>query len=161
MTETDVLRDIIAGIAKKGDSVFRCYSEILTSNDFVTLSGVKRIADKYSVPELYEDHINKRFQDFKTNLKTVCRINHEKSKINVVQGFHVDKWKKGGVQMFGSTESITITKAGGLETMCREIHSVGYFEYLMKIFKESAIDVSKRKYSSLIMTSEDMIEHKR
>lgn len=156
----EILKGIVSGIAKKDDSLFKFYEELSTSENILSLPTIKKIAEKYSVPELYKDHIDARFNEFKINIRHVCTKNIELETIGKQPGLDPDKWKKNKRNMFSSTEKITISKAGGLGAICRSMHNVGYFDYLRKLFSEAATEVSKLKYSLLMQNSKDVIEYK-
>jgi len=156
-----ILKDIIAGLADKDDSIFEFYTKLTTAAEYITLPLVKKLAEDYSVPKMYEDHIEKRFEEFKANLKTVYTLNCKSKEEGRSPGYIPSKWLKSKAPMFGSTELMTIDKVGGLESIGEGMFTVGYFDYLKKIFKESATDISKLKYSNLIKASDKMIESKK
>jgi hypothetical protein len=158
--EGEILKNIVSGIGKKDDSLFRFYEELSTTDGILNLATIKRIAEKYSVPNLYKDHISSRFSEFKENIRAVCNKNNELSASGRRPGLDPDKWVKNKRSMFSSTEKITISKAGGLDTICHSIHNVGYYDYLKKLFMEAATEVSKLKYSLLLKDSKDLIEYK-
>jgi len=159
--EGEVLKNIVSEIAKKDNSLFEFYEEVTTEKDILSLPVIKRIAEKYSVPELYKDHIRERFLEFKQNIMMVCDTNKNLVSKGRSPGLDPDKWMKGGVSLFSSTEKKTIETAGGLEMICRSIHNVGYFDYLFKLYKKSATEVSKIKYSLLMSGKKSEIEYKR
>jgi len=145
-----ILKDIIAGLALKGDSIQDFYREITTCGKFLDLALIQNIAKKYSVPSLYSDHIDSRFGLFKENIKVVCSQNPQFSMENKRPVLNPGGWLRDKKPMFGSTEKATIEKAGGLEKICSQILNVGYFDYLRTLFEESATDVSKVKYALMI-----------
>ena len=158
--EGEILKNIVSGIGKKDDSLFKFYEELSTTDGILNLASIKRIASKYSVPELYKDHISRRFDEFKENIRAVCNRNNEMSAAGRRPGIDPDKWMKNKRSMFSSTEKITISKAGGIEKICQSIHNVGYYDYLRRLFSEAATEVSKLKYSLLLKESKDLIEYK-
>ena len=158
--ESDALMDIISKVADKGDSLRRFYIEVITSAEYPNLPTIKKIAEKYSVPKLYAAHINKKFNNFLSNIHIVCKENNDRIFKGLKPGEDPDKWLKNGVPMFGSTEKLTINKAGGLIKICSGIHTSGYTDYLEQLFQESAVDVSKVKYAKLISGNSYQIEYK-
>jgi hypothetical protein len=159
--EGEILKNIVSGIAQKGDSLFKFYEELTTTESILSLPVIKRISEKYSVPSLYKGHINERFSEFKKNIRAVCVKNKELADNSRAPGLDPDKWLKNKRAMFGSTEKITIENAGGIETICKNIHGIGYFDYLSKIFSEAATEVSRLKYSKLLQDSPEKIEYKK
>ena len=158
--DRDILKNIIAGLADKDDSLVRFYEDVTTSGKFIELSLLKNIAQNYSVPTIYEDHIQERFSKFKANLKIVYATNSSRKDSGLKQGFITEKWMKDKKPMFGSTESLTIETAGGLKKIAQGMHNSGYFEYLFKLYEQSATNVSKVKYSLLIKSTANAIEYK-
>jgi len=158
--DIEILKDIVAGIALKGDSLYDFYRELTTSGEYLDVALVKKIAEKYSVPKMYKEHIDSRFLLFKENIKIVCTENAKAVLEGKRPGLNPDRWLRDKKPMFGSTEKITIKKAGGIQSICENIMHVGHFDYLKKLFEESATDVSKVKYA-LIMKKNKELEHKR
>ena len=156
----EILKNIVSGIAQKNDSIFRFYEELTTSNGILNLQIIKKTSENYSVPKLYGDLIDNRFKDFKMNIISVCAKNKQRIADNKNPGYDESKWMKSGQRMFSSTETTTIEKAGGLENMCISIHTIGYFDFLRKIFLESATEVSRAKYSKLIQSGKNAIAYK-
>jgi len=148
--DLEILRDIVAGIALKDNSLYDFYREVTTSNSFIDVALIKKISEKYSVPTMYREHIDSRFYAFKENIKTVCALNRERVKSGKKPGFNPDKWMKDGKPMFSSTEKRTIEKIGGLDKLCESMLNVGFFDYLKTLFEESATDVSKVKYALMM-----------
>ncbi len=158
--DIDILKDIVAGIALKENSLYDFYRELMTSGEYLDIALVKKIAEKYSVPRLYKKHIDDRFAKFKENIKIVCIENTKALNNGKRPGLNPDRWLRDKKPMFGSTEKITIEKAGGLESVCKNMMHVGHFDYLRTLFEESATDVSKVKYA-LIMSKHKELEHKK
>ena len=148
--DLEILRDIIAGIALKDNSLYDFYKEVTTSNSFIDVALIKKVSEKYSVPVMYREHIDERFDKFKENLKTVCALNRKRIDSGKEPGYDPDKWLKDRKPMFSSTEKRTIEKIGGLEKLCSSMLNVGFFDYLKTLFEESATDVSKVKYALMM-----------
>lgn len=157
--EGEILKNIVSKIAIKGDSLFEFYEELCTTNGILNLSTVKEISQKYSVPELYKDHIHSRFNEFRKNIRIVSSRNAILKQNGKPMALDPEKWTKNKLRMFASTEKMVIEKAGGLEEIGLHIHDIGYFDYLEKLFLESAIDISRIKYSSLLNGKKDLIEY--
>ena len=158
--ESDALMEIVSKVADKGDSLRQFYIEVITANEYPNLPEIKKIAEKYSVPKLYASHINKKFNSFLDNIRIVCKENENRILSNKKPGLDPTKWTKNKVPMFSSTEKLTITKAGGLQKICKGITTSGYSDHLEQLFKEAAVEVSKIKYAKLITSSNYNIEYK-
>jgi hypothetical protein len=156
----EVLNNIVSSVENKHDSLFKFFEELATTDGFLSLAIIKRVSEKYAVPVLYKDLISDRFIEFKSNIRMVCIKNKEMESKNRNPGLSPDKWIKNGLQMFSSTEKMTIESIGGLDVICRHIHDIGYFDYLFKVFKESAVNVSQIKYSLLLNDESKKIEYK-
>lgn len=156
--DMDILKDIVAGVALKEESIYEFYREVTTSGAFVDMALIERISSKYSVPSMYRKHIDSRFDLFKSNIKRVCVENKQLVEEGKNPGFNPIHWEKNNKPIFGSTERITIEKAGGLEDICQEVFNVGYFDYLKKLFESAATEVSKMKYSLIIKSQPKAIE---
>lgn len=157
--DIEILKDIIAGIALKDSSLYDFYREITLKSDFVSIALIEEVAKKYTVPQMYRDHIDQRFNTFKNNIKIVSDKNNNMISLGEQEGINPDKWFADGKKMFSSTEKLTIEKAGGLSKIRTSLTNVGYFEYLRKLFEGSATDVSKVKYA-LMMKKNKQIEGK-
>ncbi len=158
--EGEILKNIVSRIANKNNSIFDFYEEISTSEGIVSLYRVKTVALKYSVPTLYKEHIESRFDTFRKNIRIVASMNSELGASGKALAFDPDKWMKNKLRMFSSTEKMVIESAGGLEIICNSVHNVGYFDYLKKLFTNSATEISRLKYTSLMQNNKDLIEYK-
>lgn len=155
--DVEILKDIVAGIAKKDNSLYDFYRELSTSGEFLDIALVEKIAQKYTVPSMYREHVDKRFDLFKENLKIVTLKNKEAIADGKKEGLNPDNWVRDGVKMFGSTEKHAIEKAGGLGSIRASIMNFGYFEYLKSIFENSATEISKSKYSLIMKNNQKQI----
>jgi len=151
--DVDILKDIVAGVALKDNSIYDFYRELTTSGNFLDMALIERIAKNYTVPSMYREHIENRFDSFKNNIKTVCLKNKIAVDTGKKPGYKAERWVKDSKPMFSSTERMTIDKAGGLQIMCRNIMKVGQFDFLKSLFEESATDVSKVKYALMMQSS--------
>ncbi len=158
--EGQILKEIIAGLGDKGDSLYLFYKELSTNGNILGLPNIKKVAENYTVPLLYKDLIDSRFDKFKKNLKVICLKNHDRETKGEKPGLDVNRWTIGGVEMFQTTEKKTIKHVGGINNICEGINTVGYFDYLKKTFLESATETSRLKYSLLLKADMDMIEYK-
>jgi len=158
--ESDALMEIVSSVGDKGDSLRRFYIEVITSSKYLDLPTVKTISDKYSVPKLYASHISSKFDNFVTSIRLVCKENASRKMSGKPIGENPDGWTKNGVPMFGSTEKLTINKAGGLAKICGAMNTPGYTDHLEDLFKESATDVAKIKYAKLIKGKTPQLEYK-
>ncbi len=150
--DMEILKDIIASIALKDDSIYDFYRDITTSGSFVDIASIERIAKSYSVPSMYRTHIDRRFDDFKSNIKNICIENKLIIMDGRMPGLNPDNWFKNKKPMFASTEKLTIEKAGGIRNICDKMFNIGYFDYLKILFEKSATDVSKVKYALMMKT---------
>lgn len=158
--EGEILRELVSSIGEKDNSVYRFYEELSTNGVILGLPNIKKVAQNYSVPALYKDLIESRFDKFKMNLKAICQKNADIILAGKEPGFDPAKWTINGGKMFQTTETKTIQNAGGIETICTRIYTVGYFDYLNKLFLEAATETSRLKYSLLLKSDIDMIEYK-
>ena len=148
--DLEILKDIIAGIALRENSIYDFYRDVTTSGSFIDISTIQKISKNYTVPSMYREHIDTRFDMFKENVKIVCYENSKLVSHGKRPGFDPNKWLRNKKPMFGSTEKITIDKANGLDNICNGIMNVGQFDYLKKLYEESATDVSKVKYALMM-----------
>ncbi len=158
--EGEILKSIVSKIADKDNSIFNFYEEVSTSDGIMSLYKMKKLSEKYSVPELYKGHIDSRFDNFRKNLRIVTSRNTELKRLVRPLALDPDKWTKNKLRMFSSTEKMVIDEAGGLSNICDSIHNVGYFDYLRKLFADAATEVSRLKYTSLMQNNRDVIEYK-
>jgi hypothetical protein len=158
--ETEALMEIVSTLGSKGESLRQFLMEVITEKEYPTLPLIKKIAEKYSVAALFEDHIEDRFNEFRDNLFIVCEENQKRISAGKSPGLDPDKWTKNGLSMFKSTEKIAIETIGDLQAICTNLHKPGYTDYLKKIFKDSATKVSSIKYADLIRYHGSQIEYK-
>ncbi len=159
-SEGQILKGIIAGLGKKDDSLYAFYEELSTNGNILSLSNIKKTAEKYSVPLLYKDMIEARFLQFKTHLKAICVSNQNSMSQGLNPGYDAGKWTVEGAKMFQTTEIMTIDKVGGIRNICANINNVGYFDFLKKMFLASATETSTLKYSLLLKSDPTLIGDK-
>jgi len=157
--ENQILKETIAGLGDKDNSLYRFYKELSTNGYFLDLANIEKVAKNYSVPILYKDLINSRFDKFKLNLKSICQKNQILIDEGKKPGYDPTKWIINGRNMFQTTEEKTINHVGGIEAISKSIYTIGYFDYLKKVFLESATETSRLKYSLLLSEDINTIEY--